>query len=74
MQIAAFDVVPTDDMFIDFFGLEPPDPVNENFEIVGFETTLFIFNLGSLTFAILSFPVLALTAVFLRVFRNNYQV
>ena len=62
MEIAAFDIVPTDEPFTWFFGTEPPDALNEQFDEVGFGTTLFWFNLGSLTFAIISFPFMATLA------------
>ena len=57
MKIAAFDIIPTDDLFEIIFEVEPPDPITENFGTVGFETTYFLFNLGSLVFALISFPI-----------------
>lgn len=62
MEIAAFDIVPTDVPFALAFGTEPPDALNQQFDDVGFGTTLFWFNLGSLTFAIISFPFMATLA------------
>ena len=56
MKIAAFDIIPTDDIFEFIFEVEPPDPITENFGTVGFETTYFLFNLGSLVFALFAFP------------------
>jgi hypothetical protein len=56
MEIAAFDIIPTDDAFAYIFDAEPPDPLNDNFGQVGFETTYFFFNLGSLTLALFSLP------------------
>ena len=71
MQIAAFDVVPTDDIFTAVFMTDAPDALNDNFETVGFETTQFMYNLGSLAFALASFPILALIALVLNLFKNN---
>ena len=56
MEVAAFDIVPTDEPFGWVFGLEPPDPISETIDEGGFGTTLFWFNLGSLTFAVISGP------------------
>ena len=60
MTVAAFDIIPTDDLYATIFGLtnvDPPDALNSNFDIVGFETTWSFFNLGSLGLIIISFPV-----------------
>lgn len=57
MKIASFDIIPTDIIFNGMFGTEPPDALNESFDTVGFGTTDFYNNLGSLTFALYAFPV-----------------
>lgn len=46
--------------------MEAPDPLTENFDTVGFGTTTFLFNLGSLTFAVISFPFIAVLAYILK--------
>ena len=39
MTIAAFDAVPTDDIYDDYlFGPQEGDPINPDFEAVGFES------------------------------------
>jgi len=39
MTIAAFDAVPTDDIYDDYlFGPQEGDPINPDFETVGFES------------------------------------
>jgi hypothetical protein len=56
MSIASFDIIPTDGLYGLIFQTEPPDALNDNFATVGFGTTYFLYNLGSLTFALFSFP------------------
>ena len=57
MKVASFDIIPTDTIFNWIFQIEPPDPLTENFGTVGFGTTYFYNNLGSLTIALYAFPV-----------------
>ena len=58
MQIAAFDAIPTDDIYDDVvFGPQEGDPINPDFESVGFESIWTIPNLGSLGLYILLLPV-----------------
>ena len=45
--IAAFDIFETDEYLRELFDLPPQDPVNQNFETIGFETVYFLNNLGS---------------------------
>jgi hypothetical protein len=66
MKIAAFDIIPTDDIFAFVFDVEPPDAINDNFATVGFETTYFLFNLGSLAFALGSFPIFVVLSQILK--------
>lgn len=65
-KIAAFDFIPnTENIYNPALGLDGddnPEALSENFELVGFETTYFVHNMGSLVFFILAFPALALTA------------
>lgn len=56
MTIACFDIIPTDPIFAYVLQTTPPDPLSANFGTVGFGTTYFFNNLGSLTFFLLSFP------------------
>ena len=57
MKIAAFDIVPTDDMWNAIYGIkETPAALTDNFETVGFATTYFYYNLGSLVFMLYAFP------------------
>jgi hypothetical protein len=65
MKIAAFDVIPTDKIFGYVFNIPPdtlPPALTENFDSVGFSTTLFFNNMGSLIFALAISPVLAIVA------------
>jgi hypothetical protein len=66
MKIAAFDIIPTDDIFAFLFDVEPPDAINDNFATVGLQTTYFFFNLGSLVFALASFPIFVVLSQILK--------
>ena len=76
MTIAAFDILPDEWIYGAWnflLGLDDdqvPDPLNKNFEDVGFETLWSVHNLGSLALPIFSFPILALIDILLRAFTN----
>jgi len=42
------------------FALDPTEPLNSNFEAVGFESVYFLHNLGTFLVAYLLYPVLML--------------
>jgi len=54
MKIAAFDFVPTDDMYVYLFDIEET-PISANFENLGYEKRQFLYNTGSLSLVILFF-------------------
>ena len=66
MQIASFDIIPTDIFYNDVLNWVTTDPVNENFNSVGFGTTLFIYNIGSMIIFICTYPVLVFVYLVLR--------
>ena len=73
MQIAAFDVVPTDTIFGYIFSIPDdglPDALNSNFDAVGFSTIYFFNNMGSLIFGLMSSPILAVVAKILFMFKQ----
>ena len=62
MQIAAFDAIPTDDIYDKIANAENfGDPINSNFETVGLEQLLLLPNFGSLGVVILVYPFLYIT-------------
>ena len=61
MYIAALDVIPTDDIYVNVFDEEQfGEAQNSNYEAVGFETKFMILNLGSLGLTIMLYPFLYL--------------
>jgi hypothetical protein len=70
MTIASFDIIPTDPIFAFVLQTTPPDPLSENFGTVGFGTTYFFNNLGSLTLFLLSFPFQVVIAWVLKKFHS----
>jgi len=47
MSITAFDIVETGPYLDKIFNLKPSEPVNSNFETVGFESLYVLHNLGT---------------------------
>ena len=60
MQIASFDIIPTDIFFNEVLSWVSTDPVNNNFNSVGFGSTLFIYNIGSMIILYCAYPVFVL--------------
>ena len=57
-EIAAFDYVEVGDYFEMAFDISDSDPMNQNFEALGFETNLFLYNMGSMLFGLVLTPVM----------------
>ena len=60
MKIASFDIIPTDIFFNEVLSWVSTDPVNNNFNSVGFGSTLFIYNIGSMIILYCAYPVFVL--------------
>ena len=58
MNIAAFDILPTDYIYDLIFKVENKEPLSANFEAMGFESLWLIYNLGSLFLISLCIPIL----------------
>lgn len=64
MEIAAFDLLPMEILYEDVFGWEDTtDAINTNFEDEGFDSSLFLFNVGSILILCLVWLPLLLTHV-----------
>lgn len=59
-QIAAFDLISTDEFYENNFEMGESEALSQNFEALGFESVNFLSNIGSLVFGILAIPVLFL--------------
>ena len=60
-DLAAFNMLPTDQFYNTFFPeLESADPgaFSENFDALGYSSTFFLYNIGSLILALLAIPIL----------------
>ena len=60
MKIASFDLIPVDNWVQDYGGLTPRDPINSNFEAIGFDSMYTLSNLGTILILILLLPILAI--------------
>ena len=69
MQIAAFDILPTDDFYEEYTDIDDSDPINDNFDAVGFSSLFFLYNLGSMALAIVGVPIIGLVILLLKPFR-----
>ena len=73
----AFDVIdglPVQDWLIDTLGLPETEPLNMNFEALGYESSLIMLNLGSLLFMIAIFPVVALFLPVMKLFGSKIKL
>ena len=66
MQIAAFDILPTDSFYDTYFNIDETEPMNSNFEQIGFGSLFFLYNLGSMVVAIASLPVLVVLILLMK--------
>lgn len=66
MQIASFDILPTDTFYDQYFDIDETDGVNQSFDNLGFNSMFFLSNMGSLSIAWFSVPVLILIGVLLK--------
>ena len=71
MQIASFDLIPIDNWLEEHGGMTPVDPINSNFEAVGFESMYILINLGTILVLILLFPTLIIVDIILRLTKCN---
>ena len=69
MKIASFDIIPIGDLIDEYGGMTPRDPINANFEAIGFESMYLVTNLGTILIVICSFPILALIYLILKPFQ-----
>ena len=68
MQIAAFDIIEINEPLDNLLDLEPTDPINENFEAVGFESIYLLNNMGTLAIAYFVWLFAAFIALILKMF------
>ena len=71
IAIASFDLIPIDDYIDQYGGLTPVDPINHNFEAIGFGSLYVLINLGTLLILIFLFPILVLLERVLRRIKSN---
>ena len=57
-KVAAFDFYDTGDMINDTLKLLPTEPLNINFEELGFESRYLLNNMGTMIFMFIIYPML----------------
>ena len=72
MKIASFDLIPIDNYLDEHVDMTPRDPINNNFEAIGFESMYVIINLGSMLILFVLFPLLVLLEIIMRVIPAKY--
>jgi len=71
MTVAQFDIIPDiDDHFESIFGPHQLEPVNINFESLGYETPLSMHNMGSLYFILMLEQLLFIITLFYHCFQS----
>ena len=71
MQIAAFEIIEISEPLNKILDLQPTEPINENFEAVGFESIYLLNNMGTLAIAYLIWAVAAIITLFLKLFMDT---
>lgn len=66
MQIASFDILPTDSFYDEFFDIAETEAINQNFDNLGFNSMFFLYNMGSLSIAWFVIPVLIIVGALLK--------
>jgi len=74
MQIAAFDILPMDDIYRPIFDFTPTEPINLNFYLAGYESLNFLECLGSAFFVGLYLTVLILLTVLVKIYTSFCKV
>jgi len=65
-EIAAFDYVEVSDYFEMAFDISDAKPIDQNFEALGYETTFFLYNMGSMLFLLVLTPVMLILGYILK--------
>jgi len=74
LNIAAFDVFPTDDIFDWFFIFKPSEPVTARFGALGYETKYFVKNMGTAFIIGVVFAILLILTLFLYVLNKIVNI
>lgn len=74
--VAAGDFIPDEWMEALFqsVNINKTDALTDNFETLGFESTVFLYNLGSMSIIMSIFPTLMIVGVLLKLCRDNQPV
>ena len=71
MEIAAFDFYDFGDIIHEHFEIEETDPIDANFESVGFESQYFLVNMGTMAVFYLIYIALVFASPFLGACRSR---
>ena len=66
MEIAAFDIIEIGEPLDKMLSVEPTDPINQNFEAVGFESIYLLNNMGTLSIAYFIWMAAALFTIIIK--------
>ena len=72
MQVASFDLLPVEKFLTEAVTVTPRDPINANYEALGFESMYTLMNLGTMLLLFSMYPVLILFELSLRVLKCKY--
>ena len=77
MNIASFDLLPTDLFYNAYFNLSDLNtvPINSNFESLGYESLYFLRNMGTLMLTFIAIPVFVVVQLLLKyLLKSNKRV
>ena len=75
MNIASFDLLPTDMFYDRYTNLKDYDdgPLNLNFESLGYSSVYFLYNMGTLILTFLAVPILIVVSLCLKAISKNFK-
>ena len=74
MRIASFEVISIGSMLEENLNMTPRDPINQNFETIGFDSMYCLINLGSMLIFMILFPIFVAFEFPLRFMHCKYVV
>ena len=73
MEIAAFDFYDFSDVIHDNFQISQTDPINTNFETIGFESSYFLNNMGTMFLFYMFYILCILVKLILQPFATKHH-
>ena len=74
MEISSFDILPMQDFYDKYFPSPDWDePLNDRFNILGFQSIFFLNNMGTMIIGVTLIPVLAIVLIVLKPLATSFK-